>query len=305
MERALPAMRVAFYLGSAIGLAIAIALALRLGHSGWHDAGDAYDYWRAWDGGLYDKPWFAGSFIYSPVIAQLLWPLTLFPFEMFRGLLMAASIGALVYMVGPRAAGFVALLFPGVIGDLAVGSPHLLMAAALVAGVRDHAAGWAMMPLTKVTPSIVWLWLLRDGRQVRRAILFMLIVCGVSFLAAPQLWFDWARLLIDAAARHPGDPTNLLIAAPLVLRLPIGFAIAGIATWRGWAWLLPVAALVTLPAVWGAGMALLVACWPLRPEWVLRQLGNPKPAMDAASALKRRRATRREPAEFEGVRSRS
>jgi len=224
---------------------------------------DAHNYWQAWDGGLYDKAWFHGAYIYSPVLAQLIWPFTMLPFEAFRLLLMAANVSALVYMVGWRAAGFVALLFPGVIGDLGVGSPHLLIGAAILAGVRGNPTGWAFLPLSKVTPGISWIWLIRDRHGLARAILFTGIVSGVSFLIAPQLWFDWGRLLIDATHQVPQSTDAMLTTAPLLLRLPLAVAIAVLATWRRWPWLLPVAAWLALPIMWGASTSILLACWPL------------------------------------------
>lgn len=257
--------RVVILVGSALTLALAVVLAMRVGLGGWHDAVDAYNYWRAWDGGLYDKVWFGGAYIYSPVVAQLLWPFTLLPFEAFRGLLMVASIGALYYMVGPYGIGFVALLFPGVIADLGVGSPHLLMGAALVAGVRGRLWAWSVLPLTKVTPSVAALWLLRDRRELVRALGIGLAICAVSFALAPGLWFEWARLLLDATGRVPPNTDPMVTTIPLVARLPVAIAIAALATWRSWPWLLPVAAVVALPIVWIAGTAMLVACLPLSP----------------------------------------
>jgi hypothetical protein len=274
MDRALPRpldwhwLRWAVLAGSVGCLVLAVLLAWRA------EPIDAFNYWEAWEGGLYDEPWFGGAYIYSPVVAQLIWPLTLLPFDVFRVVLMAGSLGALWYMVGPYALGYLALLFPGVIGDLGVGSPHLLMAAALVAGVRGQAWAWSVLPLTKVTPAVAGLW---AARFQPRSVLIGLAICVASFVLAPGLWVDWAVLLLDATGRSPNSTEALLTTAPLAARLPLAVAVAVLATWRRWPVLLPVSAFLALPVIWGAGACLLLACWPLSrrggsepqssPEW--------------------------------------
>src|SRR5688500_4998614 len=42
-----------------------------------------------------------GAFLYSPLVAQAIWPFTLLPVVAFYALLMAANMAALVYLVTP------------------------------------------------------------------------------------------------------------------------------------------------------------------------------------------------------------
>ncbi len=68
----------------------------------------------------------------------------------------AASLGALIWLLGPVVAVF-ALLLPPVSHEIGNGNIHLLLAAAIVAAVR--APGWWALPLlTKVTPEVGALW---------------------------------------------------------------------------------------------------------------------------------------------------
>ena len=63
---------------------------------------DAMDYYLLDLADPYANPWGAThAFVYSPVYAQVLYPLTLLPFEAFYKVLMAINLGALLFLVGP------------------------------------------------------------------------------------------------------------------------------------------------------------------------------------------------------------
>lgn len=181
-----------------------------------------------------------------------------------RAILLAAEIGALIYLVGLPAAGFVALL-PPVYGDIEVGNVHLLVAAGLVAGMRGHALGWAFVLLSKVTPGVALLWYAgrREWRNLAWTLAVMAALVTASFVIAPHLWFDWIALLAESSTMDNPYPQVLILDAPLVLRLAVAAGIVGFAAWRLWAWLLPVAVLMAMPAMWIASAAVLVAMWPL------------------------------------------
>ena len=63
---------------------------------------DAYGIWNAWDGGLYDIPWLEyEAYVYSPAFAQLIYPLTLLPWEVFAALWTGLAIAILFWMRVP------------------------------------------------------------------------------------------------------------------------------------------------------------------------------------------------------------
>ena len=61
--------------------------------STWYGLGwDAHAYYVAWSGGLYEAlPGSADAYNYSPLFAQIVWPLTLLPWPVFCGVFMAAA----------------------------------------------------------------------------------------------------------------------------------------------------------------------------------------------------------------------
>jgi len=63
------------------------------------------------------------------------------------------------------------------------------------------------------------------------------------------------------------------VAGPLWLRLPIAASIVWWGARRDVAWTVPLAAALSVPALWPGAFAILDACWPLR-----RRAANPAPA---------------------------
>jgi hypothetical protein len=214
--------------------------------------GDVYAYHEAWpdlyDGGVGG----AHAYLYSPAFAQLIYPLTLLPFPLFYGLLMAANVGALLFLVGWRWAGWVVVLFYPATLELAVGNIHLLLAAATVIGLR-HPAAWALPLLTKVTAGVGLLYLPLRGMAVGLGVTIGIV--AVSALLAPQLWVEWATLL---ASSNGTDPWAF-VQVPLVYRLPIALALVGVGRWQRWPWMVPIACLVALPVIWLGSLVYLLA----------------------------------------------
>ena len=64
---------------------------------------DAYGIWNAWlPGGLYDIPWLDyEAYVYSPAFAQIIYPFTLLPWELFAALWTGLAIGILFWMRVP------------------------------------------------------------------------------------------------------------------------------------------------------------------------------------------------------------
>jgi hypothetical protein len=221
------------------------------------EPGDALSYWETWREPLYTDVTVGRStaFLYSPVVAQLIYPVTLLPFEAFRLLLFAGSVGALLWMAGPLWA-LPLLLIPQthVAFDLAVGNIHLLLGAAIVAGFR-HPGWWAFPLLTKVTPGI-GLWYF-GWRQFAIGLGVTLGLIGVSALIAPHLWLDWLTMLRSAPSVSLQQ--DIIADWPLVPRLVVAAGIVAVARWRQWPWLVPVACWLVLPVLWLGSTAVLVA----------------------------------------------
>lgn len=229
------------------------------------DALDAHAYYRAHAPGLYDQV--VGqplAYLYSPVFAQILAPLQRLPENLFVALWLIAIVLCLAWMAGPR------LLWLAVIvgwGDIQSANIHTFMAVAIVLSFR-YPAAWAFPLLTKVTPGIGMLWypVRREWRNLAIAIGVTAAVAAVSFLADQQSWYDWIDLLRRSAG---SPPISLSALTPLWLRLIIASVIVVIGARRKAKWTVPIAAMLALPVIWPASLALLVAIIPLadKPQW--------------------------------------
>lgn len=251
-----------------VGLGLIVAVWIGLNATGIYFR-DTLAYWRPDFSDLYGgrEVGVMSTYLYSPAFAQLVSPLGLLPWPAFAALWSALNLAALVWMVGPIL-GAIFLLIPGPVADeVSTGNIHLLLAAAVVLGLRQPTA-WALHLLTKVTPGVGVLWFVgrREWRQLGVAIGATAIIVVVSFALHPQAWVEW----IDTLRRSSGTPVPgevALIPGPLWLRGVVAVVIAVLAGLRGWGWLVPVAVAVALPVPWSSGMAVLVASIPLSRAW--------------------------------------
>ena len=224
---------------------------------------DARAYWALDLDSLYTRGEVGGvdAFLYSPAFAQAFTPLTWLPWEVFAGLWAALNLAALTWMAGPAIAGLL-LVVPGspVIDEVGTGNIHLMLGAAIAVSFRWPAA-WALPLLTKVTPGVGVLWLVgaRRWRSLAIALGTTVGIVLVSFVLAPQLWFDWLDVLTGNVDRP--IPTEIaVIPGPLWVRGAIAAAVAVVGGWRRWLWTAPVAATIALPVPWSSGLTILVAC---------------------------------------------
>lgn len=227
---------------------------------------DAYAYWQIDQSDLYGKAMRGDEYryLYSPLFAQIVGPLTVLPWQVFSALWLTLSMLALVYMLGPIGAGVV-LLIPTspVWWELSAGNIHLLLAAAVVYSFR-HPGAWAFPLLTKVTPGIGLLWFLvrREWHALGVAAgTTLALVLASMLLGGITPWIDWVRMLASV-----GDaPGIYAIPVSVVIRLPLAALLVCLGAWRGWAWTVPIASMLALPLLWmWHSFAMLVACWPLR-----------------------------------------
>jgi len=200
------------------------------------------------------------AFLYAPAIAQLLAPFTLLPFDLFRLLLGAASLGALTV-----AGASYTVLVPGVVEDLVRGNIHVLLAAAIIAGFGRPGL-WAAMLLTKVTPGVGLLWfaIRREWKALAEVAVVTGLVVGISIAVfGVVVWQEWIRLLATSA-ESPRTYTYLGLAPPaLVVRLPLAVIVVAWGALTNRRWTVPVAAFLALPVIWPSGFALLAAVPPL------------------------------------------
>jgi hypothetical protein len=209
----------------------------------------------------FSNPYAAGwhepsSYVYSPAVAQLLYPFTLLPALVFEKLLLGMNLVALVWLLGPWWAAFALALLP-VQSELLTGQIHLLLAVSLVLGMTRTAA-WAPIILTKVTPGIglVWFAVRREWRSLLIALGVTAAVVLVSLITWPSAWAEW----LDLLRTSPDKPANFVLTdVALVWRLFAAAILAGLAAWRDRPEAMPFVVLLALPAVWFSALVLLAA----------------------------------------------
>lgn len=217
------------------------------------------------------------AFLYSPVVAYLFLPFSALPWEVFYAILAAVNLAALIWILRPELAALSLFLVP-VSNEVARGNVHILIAAAIVLSFR-YSGTWAWVLLTKVTPGVGVLWF--AVRREWRALVIALGVTGtlvaVSFVLTPDLWFRWFAVLTGSVE----------ITRPSVFEIPVLPRLAGaavlvaIAAWRGWFVVVPVAAMLALPAIWVNSLAMLVAVVPLW-RYSTRHRSAPAPGESAS-----------------------
>ena len=238
---------------NALGAVVLVAFWL-LAPSGGFDAGnfhglDLNDPYRA---GWHEE----GSFVYSPAFAQVIWPLTLLPIEVFEKAWLAINLMSLTWLVGPFWGAMALALLP-VRSDLLTGQVHLMLAVALVISFRWPAA-WAMFFLTKVTPGLGVLWHAARGewRALAIALGSTAAIVAVSVATWPAAWVDW----IEVLRVSPDRPAIYILGdTPLVFRLGAAALLVVFAARRSRPAALPFIVLLALPAVWLTAVTLLLA----------------------------------------------
>lgn len=222
---------------------------------------DAEAYWGIDLGSLYQGVHLGdqGAFLYSPVVAALFAPFSLLPYEVFYGILAAVNLAALVWLLGWELAALALFAVP-VSNEIARGNIHLLLAAAIVVGFRRPAA-WAWVLLTKVTPGVglAWFAFRREWRSLLVAVGVTGAIAAVSFVLAPGLWSGWIAML----AQNAESTRPSLFQVPVLPRLIAATVLLGLGAWRDRPAIVPVAAMLALPAIWVNSLAMLVAVIPL------------------------------------------
>ena len=183
--------------GAFVVVMLVFAGARAFGLSPWDGRGvDLYAYWTTRDGLAYvtAHQGDTGAFLYSPVFAQLISPLTSLPWRAFAGVWTLLAAAPLLWLAGRYA--ILLLLLPPIAMSVLLGQLDLVFAAAVVVGFRWPAV-WALLIVTKVTPAVglVWFLVRREWRSLGTAIGATLAVVAVSAALDPAGWIAWIELL--------------------------------------------------------------------------------------------------------------
>jgi Glycosyltransferase family 87 len=225
---------------------------------------DSHAYWLTGHtgGSLYTLP--AGSqdaFLYSPVFAAAVRPLTLLPYSVFAVVWAAIALSLFAWLLRRTPLVWSVPLFVAVcVPELMMGNIYALLATALVLaytpGSRPAgAAAVAFLVLTKITPGLTGLWYVARWEVKRIAIAAATTVglVAVTFAVAPQWWIDYAHFLTQGGSH----PTSLFPA-----RVALALVLAVVAARSGRAELLPVAVLLSLPVLGGPTAFSVLAAVP-------------------------------------------
>jgi hypothetical protein len=261
-----PRVRAVLLVASVLGYVLGFWTLLEHGILSLGGAGaiDALAYWTAGrnllDGhAVYGIP--VGGFtayLYPPVFAQLVAPLSALPLDVFVWAWRALELGCLRVAVGSwRNAGLAILLWPPVIAELDAGNVHLIVAAAVAMTIRGDARALLPAVLTKfaglaAVPAAIRL----DRRGLLIGAGMVLAAGAVSFALAPQLWFDYLAFITRATEpSSTGYNFGSFIWTPLRLAIAAGFALAAVA----WPRLSAVAVTLAYPILWLHGLSTLTA----------------------------------------------
>jgi hypothetical protein len=227
-----------------------------------------------------------GAYPYSPAFAQLVFPLNLLPWPLFVTAWTLLLLAGLAFLTG-RDLFLVGILLAAM--EIAGGNISLLLTVAIVAGFRWPAT-WAFVLLTKITPGIGLLWfaLRREWRSLGIALGATAVVAGVSWVLMPGAWRDWIELLVANAGK---GGTWAAVPIPFAVRAPVGVALLVWGAPRDQRWVVPVAAMLALPALWYGSLSMLLGVIPLttaeerRRAWArVVALGRPSPLEPPAAA---------------------
>jgi len=195
------------------------------------------------------------AFLYSPLVAWLFLPLSLLPYDVFYALFAAINLAALAWLLGPRLAALSLFIQP-VSNEVARGNIHLLLAVAIVLGFR-YPGTWAWVFLTKVSPGVGVLWFAfrREWRRFALAIGWTAAIAAVAFVIAPELWLRWFAML----ASNVDSTRPTAIEIPVLPRMAVAVGLLALGASRGRPAIVPLAAMLALPAIWVNSLAMLVA----------------------------------------------
>jgi Glycosyltransferase family 87 len=219
---------------------------------------DAHAYWVA---ARMPETWYLlaprlkDAYLYSPAFAQLLWPIGQLPWTAFQALWAAVGAALLFWLLKPLGWRKGLTLAPFFVTELMLGNVYILFAAALVLGLTRFPGAFAIFAVTKVAPSVVFLWFVvrREWGKAAVAVGTTAAIVVVSAAVSPHAWADWARFLLT----WTGEGS---VGAPVRAVLAIVVVVWAARTDR--AWLLAPAVLLACPVFGGWGPLAVLAAIP-------------------------------------------
>jgi hypothetical protein len=197
------------------------------------------------------------NYIWSPAFAQLTTPLRSLPFDAFVGVVRGVELASLIALA-PFGA-FVAVFLPPVAAEVNSGNINLILTLCVVAGLRWPAL-WTLPLLTKPSMGLGLLWFLvrKEWRSFAIAVIPAAVISSVSFVAYPQIWFDWLGAF-TTYSDTPGWPFPI----PVWPRIPVALVLViwGARTNRPWA--LMAATFIAWPRLYFQSLAILIGLIPL------------------------------------------
>lgn len=240
----------------------------------WMTPGDNLAYWIAGNRLAMGQPIYVASeaafepfaYHYPPPLAQVLAPITLVvPAVAYAVVYRALMLLALWYIAGRRALNLLAILaFVPAAVALRIENVEIFMALAIVLGLQRWPWAFTIGALIKVSPGLglVYLALRRRWRDLAMASSLGLVIAGVSFVAAPELWRAW----LDAITGRADMVGNSIVPVPYSVRAIAGFMLAilaGVVGRRTGELLLVAAVTVANPGLSLQGFAVLIAAIPI------------------------------------------
>jgi hypothetical protein len=224
---------------------------------------DSHAYWltgHATSGNLYVLP--AGAqdaYLYSPVFAMVIHPLTLLPYPVFGVLWASCELGLFIWLLrrGP-VAWTVPFFCIACVHEVILGNIYAFLATAVVlaigsGGSQRRAAAAAFPVLTKVTPGVLGLWYLARREYTRFAIAAAttLGLVAVSLVLVPGWWVDYVHFMTSGSSH-----ASLWFPARLVAAVVLTVVAARLDR----PVLVPFAVLLSLPVLGGpSGLSVLAA----------------------------------------------
>jgi hypothetical protein len=237
--------------------------AYTVGTVGW----DSHAYWMALRRPvLYGlAPMTSDAYLYSPVFAQALQPLTSLPWPVFAGLWAVGLGAALAWLLAPLRWWAVPLWLVGV-PEIVAGNVFILLALVAAFGLRNPGL-WAFALLTKVSLGLgpIWFALRREWHRLGLSLAVTAGVVLLSVAAAPGAWVEWVSFLVSSA-EDSNATLGATVMPPVLYRLPVALALVSVGALTNRRWLLPVAMVVASPVVWMGTLTMLAAIPRMRED---------------------------------------
>jgi hypothetical protein len=229
---------------------------------------DSHAYWAAVRhmDDLYKSPALSrDAYLYSPLFAQLVWPLGLLPWPAFYVAWAALTAAVFVWLLRPLGRTWFIPAFLATVPEILTGNIYALMAGALVLGASSGPP-WVFLGVTKILGGGVgalWLSLTRQWRALLVGLATGVVVVGLSMAISFDAWRQWFDFLL-----HGSTPTANSISSPALTVLLLGTGtvavVLGALTRR--AWLLAVATILLSPTI-GFNTLTLLAALPRLKAW--------------------------------------